>query len=138
MKFIYKTLFFIPAAVLLSIIDVPQSTQHFPYVQMVSEAHAVFGVRRRAVRRGVVIGSSMAASGAAAQQQAAPAPQQQAAPEPQQSAPGLLPMGKIVSTLPAGCKTLQVSGQEYYHCGVNYYRSAFQGNKLVYVTTQPD
>ena len=29
-------------------------------------------------------------------------------------------------------------GVDYYKCGVNYYRAAFQGNNLVYVTTKPE
>jgi hypothetical protein len=31
-----------------------------------------------------------------------------------------------------------VGGVEYYYCGGNFYRSAFQGNTLVYVTTKPE
>lgn len=151
MKKLLKILLFVPAIALMFIIDVPPRTTHFSYFQLFSEAHAVFGVRRRSVRRGVVIGSTAAATGATAaaystQQQPAPAPQQapapapasqQAAPAPQQSSSGLLPMGKIVSTLPQGCTTMQAGGVEYHHCGVNYYRATFQGNKLVYVTVQP-
>jgi hypothetical protein len=30
-----------------------------------------------------------------------------------------------------------VGGVEYQHCGNDWYRSAFQGDKLVYVTTAP-
>jgi len=142
MKHFLKISLFIPAAVLMFIIDVPHQQQpEFPYFQLVSEAHAVFGVRRRALRRGVVIGSSMAATSAAtySQPQAAPvaAPEPAPAPVQQQSASGLLPMGKIVTTLPKGCTTMQAGGVEYHHCGVNYYRATFQGNQLVYVTSQP-
>ena len=28
-------------------------------------------------------------------------------------------------------------GVEYYQCGKNYYRAAFQGSQLVYVTAKP-
>jgi hypothetical protein len=142
MKQFLKISIFIPFAFLMFIIDVPQQQTQFPYFQLVSEAHAIFGVRRRALRRGVVIGSSMAATEAAVTHSAEPAPaapvQQQPAAVQQQSGAGLLPMGKIVSTLPKGCTTLQASGVEYYHCGVNYYRATFQGNKLIYVTSQPN
>jgi len=146
MKQFLKISIFIPAAVLMFIIDIPQQQQpEFPYFQLVSEAHAIFGVRRRAVRRGVVIGSSMAATGAAAgatanyQPQEAPATvPAQPAPVQQQSASGLLPMGRIVTTLPKECTVMQAGGVEYHHCGVNYYRATFQGNNLVYVTTQPN
>jgi len=145
MKLFLKFLIFIPAAVLMFIIDVPPQTQsqpQFPYFQLVSEAHAVLGVRRRSMRRGVAVGESMAHS----QQQAAPAPQQ-AAPAPQQAAPapqqaampaGALPLGAIVSPLPAGCTGVQVGGVEYQHCGVDYYRTAFQGGNVVYVTSKPN
>lgn len=140
MKIFLKFVIFIPAIVLMLIIDVPQQSQQFPYFKMISEAHAIFGVRRRAFRRGAIIGSSTAASAGTATvttQQAAPVPQQPA-PAPQQGASGMLPMGKVVSTLPKGCTTMTSKGVEYYHCGVNYYRATFQGNQLVYVTTQPD
>ena len=69
-----------------------------------------------------------------AQQQAATA-QQQAATAQQQA--GALPIGSIVSTLPAGCTPTQIGDVEYQHCGANYYRAAFQGNNLVYVVAQP-
>jgi hypothetical protein len=31
---------------------------------------------------------------------------------------------------------LPVGGQQYYHCGADYYRAAYQDDKLVYVTTK--
>lgn len=129
---------------------------------LVPDANAVFGVRRRAFRRGVVIGSAASAgavSAATAQQQAATAQQQsataqqQSATAQQQSATAqqqaaavqqqaagsgkALPLGTIVTALPAGCAAKQINGVEYYYCGKNYYRAAFQGNTLVYVTAQP-
>lgn len=111
---------------------------------LVPEAQAVFGVRRRAVRRGVVVGSSMAASEAAAATAAAnsqPAAAPAAAPPPAPAAPEAadepLPLGIVVSSLPAGCTPTPVGGVEYYYCGGNFYRTAFQGNQLVYVTAKP-
>ena len=120
-------------------------------VQLVPEADAIFGVRRRAFRRGVIIGESAAAESAStataqqqaatAQQQAAVAQQQAAAaappPPPPATAGKPLPLGSVVSTLPAGCSAKTVGGVEYYHCGDNYYRAVFQGNNLVYVTAKP-
>ncbi len=104
--------------------------------QLVSDAQAIFGVRRRAVRRGVVIGSSMAATNSAAAHS-----QSAAAPPPAPAAPAAtgkpLALGTVVSALPAGCTSTPVDGVEYYYCGGNFYRSAFQGNKLVYVTAKP-
>ena len=77
---------------------------------------------------------------AAAQQQAAAAKQQAAVapPAPPPVAAGApLPLGTVVSALPGGCVATPVGGVEYYYCGGNFYRAMFQGNTLVYVTTQP-
>lgn len=76
---------------------------------------------------------------AAAKQEAAAAKQQAAAPPvPAPAAAGApLALGTVVATLPAGCVSTPVSGVEYYYCGGNFYRAAFQGNALVYVTAKP-
>ena len=77
---------------------------------------------------------------AAAQQQAAAAQQQAAAAQQQAAAPAAgkpLPVGTVVSTLPAGCTPKVVGGVEYRVCGNDFYRAAFQGSTLVYVTAQP-
>ena len=119
-------------------------------LQLAPEAQAVLGVRRRtAVRTAVVVGSAYSVQTAQAQQQAAAAQaaaaqaqaeaeaaKQQAAAA-QAAASGALPIGTVVSALPAGCSTRPIGGVEYYDCGVNYYRAAFQGSQLVYVTAQP-
>jgi len=107
-------------------------------LMLVPEAHAVLGVRRRAVRRGVVIGSSAAAAdSAAAHSQPAAAPA--AAPPP--AAPAAsgkpLPLGTVVPSLPGDCTSTPVDDVEYYYCGGNFYRAVFQGNTLVYVTAKP-
>jgi len=142
-----------------------------PFLQLVEEAEAIAGVRRRTARRtAVVVGSATAASAsaatasanqqaAAAQQQAATATaeaeaakqqaaaaqaeaeayKQQAAAAQAAAAPagGTLPIGTVVTALPAGCTTMNSGGVEYHSCGGNYYRAAFQGSQLVYVTAQP-
>ena len=123
------------------------------------------GRMHRATRRrtAVVVGSTTAAAGsaqasqaqqqtAAAQQQAAAAQEQAAAAQQQAAAAereaaaakqelavaqGRLPLGSVARTLPAGCVATAIGGVEYQHCGVNYYRAVFEGNNLVYVTTQP-
>ena len=83
---------------------------------------------------------------AAAQQQAAAAQQQAAAaaapPMPPTAPPPaaaghILPLGTVVSSLPAGCISTPVGGRDYFYCGGNFYRAAFQGNNLVYVTAKP-
>jgi hypothetical protein len=81
------------------------------------------------------------AEAAEAQQQSAAAQQQPTAPPPAPAPaappPGALPIGTIVTQLPAGCPSTVINNVEYYSCGGNYYRAAFQGSQLVYVTTQP-
>ena len=94
---------------------------------------------------GTLLGAATASAAAqsqqsaAAQQQAAIA-QQQAATAQQQAAAAAaagkpLPLGTVVAALPPGCTSTPVGGVEYYYCGANFYRAAFQGNNLVYVTT---
>lgn len=144
MKIIIKSMVLSLCAGLLFLLDIPAK---FPVeVGFVPEAQAIFGVRRRALRRGVIIGSSMAAADAAAyssaaiqtQPAAAPPPPSASAPPPAPVAGGKsLPLGTVVNSLPTGCKGKPVGGVEYYHCGGNYYRAVFQGNNLVYVTAKP-
>ncbi len=145
MKTILKIAVINISLVLMLIADVP-----FLSEQLVPDAEAILGVRRRAWRRGVIVGSTMGAASEAAamsHQQAAP---QQPAPAQQQAAPAApaapppaatgkpLPLGTVVSALPAGCTSTPVGGVEYYYCGGNFYRAVFQGNKLVYVTAKPE
>ena len=147
MKTILKFAVIVTALVLMLIADVPILP-----LQLVPDAEAILGVRRRAVRRtAVVVGSATAAAAsaeiavanqqaAASQQQAAAAQQQAAAAQQQAAAAGSgkpLPLGTVVSKLPAGCTSTPVGGVEYYYCGGNFYRAVFQGNSLVYVTAQP-
>ena len=139
------------AFVSMLLADVP-----FMPIQMVPEANAILGVWRRTARRCAVVetaavattATAVAASETAAAQQQAAAAQKQAAAAQQQAAavpPGPapaaagkpLPVGTVVSALPAGCVSTPVGGVEYYYCGGNFYRAMFQGNTLVYVTAKP-
>ena len=162
MKTLIKITLLSTFAVSLLLIDVP-------FLQLVSEAEAVAGVRRRTARRtAVVVGSTSAAAAsaatasanqqaAAAQQQTAAANQQAADAEAQAQAAeqqaaaaqaeadaykqqaqaaGPLPIGTVVTALPPGCTNTTSGGVEYSVCGQNYYRTAFQGSQLVYVTTE--
>lgn len=156
MKTILKIAVLTPALILLFLVDVPPEVPL--QVQLVPEAQAIFGVRRRSFRRGVVVGASVGAAeassaeksqqqaataqqqAATAQQQAATAQQQAAAavpPPPPAAAGKPLPLGTVVSTLPAGCTSTPVGGIDYFYCGGNFYRAVFQGNNLVYVTAKP-
>jgi len=113
-------------------------------LQLVSEAHAIFGVRRRAWRRGAVVGfaAGAATAGAAAYSRpyyAPPPPPPAPEPPPPPAATGApLPLGTVVQALPPGCTSTPVGGVSYYYCGGNFYRAVFQGNQLVYVTAQPN
>ena len=121
--------------------------------------------RRTAFRTMAWSGAAASASAAAAAQQQAAAAQQQAAaaqhqaaaaqqqaaaaqhpaaaaapppPPPTHAAAGQpLPLGTVVHSLPAGCISTPVGGSNYFYCGGNFYRAAFQGNNLVYVTDKP-
>ena len=128
-----------------------------PFLQLVPEADAIFGVRRRAVLVGYMAGQSAAHSddqsqsnaqqqsataqqqSATAQQESATAQQQAASATPPPPAGGgkPLPLGTVVSALPPGCVSTPVDGKEYYYGGGNFYRAMFQGNQLVYVTAKP-
>ena len=134
MKTILKTAVLSVFLGVLFMIDVPPE---LPLrVEFAPEAHAVLGVRRRAFRRGTVVGASVAAdeTAAAAASQPAAAPP----PAPAPAADGKpLPLGTVVSSLPAGCTSTPVGGVNYYYCAGNFYRATFQGNNLVYVTAKP-
>ena len=58
-------------------------------------------------------------------------------PAPPPATGTALPLGTVVSALPTGCTTTTAGAVEYYQCGPNYYRAAFQGAQLVYVTAKP-
>jgi hypothetical protein len=125
-------------------------------LSFVREAHAIIGVpfspvsvagvARRTTRRVVVaesaaVGATAAATSqqqaATAQQQAATAQQQQATAAQQQAHASAPAVGTVVNALPAGCVQEAKGGVEYQKCGNVYYRTAFQGNNLVYVVQQP-
>ncbi len=125
--------------VLMLIADIPLMP-----VQLVPEAQAIFGVRRRTAVIAYSAGkSSASAANAASQQQAATAQQQasvanQQAATAQQQAAGSqaasgVPIGSVVEALPGGCKAVTVSNSQYQDCGGSFYKAAFQGNKLIYV-----
>ena len=96
---------------------------------------SVAGVARRTTRRTVAVASTSAAV-ATESAAASAAPPAAAAPAPAPAA-GALPLGTVVPSLPAGCSTMTAGGVEYHKCGADYYRTAFQGTNLVYVTAQP-
>ena len=144
MKTILKTMALSICTGLLFTFDVSVSPESPLQVELtlVPEAQAIFGVRRRAFRRGAVVGASVEATDsaayAAAASQPAAAPPPAPAPAAAPAADGKpLPLGTVVSSLPAGCTSTPVGGVNYYYCGGNFYRATFQGNNLVYVTAKP-
>ena len=119
-------------------------------LQLAPAAHAIIGmpltpmsyagVARRTTRR-VVYTEAAVATTAAAGAAAASAAAAQPKPPPPPPAPapaGPVPIGTVVSALPAGCVSTPIGGVEYFNCAPGvYYRAAFQGNNLVYVSAQP-
>jgi hypothetical protein len=122
-------------------------------VQFVPEARAIIGmpltpmsyagVARRTTRRIVYTDAAIAttATAAAAGAAAASAAAAQPKPPPPPPAPapaGPVPIGTVVSVLPPGCVSTPIGGVEYFNCAPGvYYRAAFQGPNLVYVSAQP-
>ena len=151
MKTIFKFTTLVATSILMYFIDLSAPAPGLtPRIQWMSEAHAVAGTHRRTRRRSVAVGYTAGASSAAAasaesttQQQAATAEQQSATSQqqtaaPQESAGEALPLGTVVSVLPANCSPVTASGVQYQHCGADYYRAVFQGNNLVYVTARAE
>jgi hypothetical protein len=138
MRMIIKSAIVAITLLFMFMADVP-----FLFEYLVPEAQAVLGVRRRTARRtAVIVGSEASQQQAAADQQAATA-QQQSATAQQQSATAqqqaaaqpaqTVPIGTVVPQLPAGCAAVVVSGVSYSDCGGAFYKTAFQGNNLIYV-----
>jgi len=141
---ILKALGLAVAVPLLYLADI--SPDAWPGLTLGREAHAIVGapltpvsvagVARRSTVRAASTAATSQQQAATAQQQQATA-QQQAATAQQQAAAarpaGAPAAGAVVNALPAGCKPEAKSGVEYQNCGGVYYRSAFQGNNLVYV-----
>jgi len=128
MKTIVKITLISTVLALMFIADIPLLP-----VNLVPEAHAILGVRRRTAVVAYSAGAASASAAAASSQQQAAAAQQQAAAA---QASGGVPVGTVVQALPSGCKPVTVSGTEYQACGGSFYKAAFQGNNLVYVVVE--
>ena len=146
MKIILKISAALSVLVFMLIADIPILP-----VELVPDAEAIYGTRRRTRRRtAVVVGSTTAAAtasaeasqqqAAAAEQEAAAAQQEAAAAQQQAAAATMsgsaVPVGSVVQALPAGCKPVTVSGTEFQSCSGSFYKAAFQGNNLVYVVVE--
>ena len=104
------------------------------------------GIRRRTRRRtavvvAVAVHESDQQNSKTTEQDTPPDTTKEVTPPPAPPAPettgGPLPVGTVVSKLPEGCVSTQVDNVQYYNCGENYYRAAYEENNLVYVTTEP-
>jgi hypothetical protein len=98
------------------------------------------GAARRTTRRVVAVEATAATAAAASASAAASAqPKPPPPPAPPPAAPaGPVPIGTVVQSLPPGCVATPIGGVEYYNCAPGvYYRAAFQGNNLVYVSARP-
>ena len=142
MKTILQIITITIVLILTIIVDIPILP-----LELVPEAQAILGVRRRAVRRTAVVVSSADAAAVATSQQQAAAAQQQAAAANQEAAAAQqqaaaaqatsgVPVGTVAQALPAGCKPVTVSNVEYQDCSGSFYKTAFQGNNLVYVVVK--
>ena len=139
MKTILQIITIAIVLILTIIVDIPILP-----VDLVPEAQAILGVRRRAVRRTAVVVSSADAAAVASSQQQAAAAEQQAAAANQEAAAAQqqlaadqtssgVPVGTVAQALPAGCKSVTVGDTKYQDCAGSFYKTAFQGNNLVYV-----
>jgi len=151
----------VPAAVavLLFMANIPsEPSRHVLGIQLIADANAIFGTRRRTRRRSLAIGYAAGSSAAHAEDADSSSDdsdsddsrsddsasedsksQERAkisTPQPA-DADQPLALGAVVTALPSGCTQTASGGIEYYHCGPNYYRAVFQGNTLVYVTAKP-
>ena len=82
--------------------------------------------------------SAAAANTAAANAAAANAAAANAAAAQRSADPGsAVPLGTIVPSLPSGCSSVVIGGVNYFNCAGVYYRAGFQGNKIVYIVSQP-
>lgn len=97
------------------------------------------GVARRTTRRVVATEAAVATTATAAAASAAAAQPKPPPPPPAAAPPaGPVPVGTVVQSLPPGCVATPIAGVQYYNCAPGvYYRAAFQGNNLVYVSAQP-
>ena len=133
MRTAIKTLVFVCSLVLVCSVNV--MNEGAPEMTFVGNAEAIIGcprtpmsyagVARRSVRRG---GVTVAV--------APPPPTVVVVNTPPPAAPPTVPIGTVVQALPAGCTSIAVSGVNYSDCGGVFYKTALQGNNLVYVVVE--
>ena len=130
-----KTMVFVFSVVFACSVNVMK--ERSPGMPFVGNAEAIVGapltpvsyagVARRSVRRG---GVAVAV---------APPPSTVVVvntPPPAAPPVATVPVGTVVQALPAGCTSVVVGGVNYSDCGGVFYKTAFQGNNLVYVVVE--
>ena len=117
--------------------DAPEAPFRLHFVHDAEAGIFIAPVRRTAVAVAAVTASSSANAAAAANANAAAAKANAAAvPAPPPPA-GPMPVGTIVTTLPAGCVPDKLNGVDYMRCGSTYYKTQMMGSSLVFVVAQP-
>jgi hypothetical protein len=149
MKAAFKTLILVGFLVLILGVDFVGETPS--RLVFVKDAQAIIGmpftpmsyagVARRTTRRVVATEAAVATTAAVAAASKPPPPPPSTTvvvvpPSPAAPAPSGVPIGTVVQALPAGCKSVVVSGVTYSDCAGVFYKPAFQGNNLVYVVVQ--
>lgn len=86
------------------------------------------GVARRTTRRFVATDAAMMATVPPAPVAVAAAPM----PAPAQANPAL-PKGTVVSALPDGCESSDISGETVFICGTEVFKPTFKSGNLVYI-----
>lgn len=149
MKALWKTAAVAALALAATLADVDLAALRLP-----AAAHAIVGrpmtpvsyagAARRTVRRTgrayatVAATTAVTATAVSTTQAAGRAAQPPPPPAPALPPPGSsVPLGTIVTALPAGCVSTPIRGVNYFDCRGVYYRAAFQSNNLVYVVSQP-
>jgi hypothetical protein len=132
MNKVIKTLLIIGFMIFLCSVDL--LSVRAPEMTFVNNAEAIIGapltpmsyagVARRSVRRG---GVAVAV---------APPPPTVVVVNTPPATPSTVPIGTVVQALPAGCTSVAVSGVNYSDCGGVFYKTALQGNNLVYVVVE--
>ncbi len=146
MKIILKVLAFVCSLLFMFGLDFVDGIS--PRVVFVRNAEAIIGlpftplsvagVARRTTRRVVATEAAVATTEAVAAASKPPPSTTVVVVPPSPAAPASsgVPIGTVVQALPAGCKSVVVSGVTYSDCGGTFYKPAFQGNNLVYVVVQ--
>jgi hypothetical protein len=149
MKAAFKTLILVGFLVLILGVDFVGETPS--RLVFVKDAQAIIGmpftpmsyagVARRTTRRVVATEAAVATTAAVVAASKPPPPPPSTTvvvvpPSPAAPAASGVPVGTVVQALPAGCKSVVVSGATYSDCAGVFYKPAFQGNNLVYVVVQ--